>query len=319
MTDEPNVLTIFGAGMAGLIAARMLSDRLPVVVERQPSLPNNHHAVLRFRSSIVGDAVNIPFKKVNVIKHVISEPGSNPIRDAALYSRKVTGLLHARSILDVKPVERYIAPPDFISRLSKTAEIYFGVDFQEWSHNLVRPHGPVISTIPVPVMMDLFKWKDKPEFRTQSGWVIKAAVKPELDCQIYATIYCAIRDWSWYRASLTGSELMIEGTGDDLKDQPSYTILRGVLDRLGMSMNDVSDWEVKEAKYQKIADLSTPERESVKRFVMYLSNEHRIYSLGRFATWRPKLLLDDIVNDVRVIARLIDGESLYNENLNKEA
>ena len=318
MTTDPGRLTIFGAGMAGLIAARMLSDRMPLVAERQGSLPNNHHAVLRFRSSIVGDAVNIPFKKVNVIKHVLSEPQSNPIRDAVIYSRKVTGLLHARSILDTKPVERFIAPLDFISRLAATADIEYGVDFQEWSHNLVRPHAPVISTKPVSVMMDMFKWKDKPDFKTQSGWVIKAAIKPELDCQIYATLYCAVKDWSWYRASLTGSELMIEGTGDDPDDQPSLSILKGVLDRLGMTLSYVDAWEVKEAKYQKIADLGSADRESVKRFIMHLSNEHGIYSLGRFATWRPKLLLDDIVNDVRVIARLIDGESLYNENLNKK-
>ncbi len=41
-----------------------------------------------------------------------------------------------------------------------------------------------------------------------------------------------------------------------------------------------------------------------KRFIMWASDKHQVYSLGRFATWRPGLLLDDVVNDVRVIQRI---------------
>jgi hypothetical protein len=49
-----------------------------------------------------------------------------------------------------------------------------------------------------------------------------------------------------------------------------------------------------------------------------LTEEHNIYSLGRFATWR-QLLLDDLVKDIGVIEKLIDGNHLYNnvlENVN---
>lgn len=314
-----NDLTIFGAGMAGLIAARMLSDRHPLVMEKQDSLPNNHHAVLRFRSSIVGDATNVPFSKVNVTKHVLKDSSDNAIAAAASYSRKVTGLLHARSVIETAPVERYVAPRDFISRLASTAAIQYGVDFLDWSHNMVRPHGPVISTIPVPAMMDMFKWQDKPDFKYRKGWTIKARIIPDLDCRIHATVYSARMMDDWYRASITGDELMVEGAGDKPEDDSAMDILFSeVCPQFGLFQSDIEAYKCYEAKYQKIADLSSPERESVKRFIMYLSNEHRIYSLGRFATWRPKLLLDDLVNDIRVIARLIDGESLYNENLNKK-
>lgn len=311
MTDTR--LHIFGAGLAGLIAARMLADRKPIVMEKQDELPNNHHAVLRFRSSVVGDVTNVPFKKVQVTKYVLREQYSNPIRDSLVYARKATDKLHARSILDTRISERYIAPTDFISRLGSTAEMKTGVDFSEWSHNLVRQHGPVISTMPMPYLMDLFSWADKPNFQSQEGWTLKAYVKPELECELYATIYSARNDDKWYRASLTGSELMIEGTGDG--SWVNENLLAEACWHFGLSGRDFASWTVHRAKYQKITEMNSAERESAKRFIMWLSQEHGIYSLGRFATWRPKLLLDDMVNDVRVIARLIDGQSLYQSNL----
>ena len=310
-------LTIFGAGMAGLIAARMLVDRHPVVMERQEALPNNHHAVLRFRSSIVGDATNVPFRKVQVNKCVLSDESSHPIRDAAVYSRKVTGKLHARSILNTETSERYVAPGDFLQRLASTADIQFGIDFQDWSHNLIRSRGPVISTIPVPLMMGMFAWPKKPEFNSSKGWTIKASVHASLECSLHSTVYSARVNDIWYRASLTGSELMIEGVGEEPELSHASDVLQYVAGHFGLRFEDIANWQVYPAKYQKIADLKSEDRESVKRFVMWLSNEHGIYSLGRFATWRPKLLLDDLVNDVRVIARLIDGESTYNETINK--
>jgi len=311
------VLTVFGAGLAGLIAARMLSERNPVIMEAQSSLPNNHHAVLRFKSGVVGDVTNIPFKKVQVSKWVLRDAGSNPIRDAAVYSRKVTGKLHARSIQDTRPVERYIAPSDLVRRLAHTARIAYDVTFESWSHNLARAHGPVISTVPIPIMMDLFKWDDKPGFNSMPGWTLKAIIKPELDCQLYGTVYSAVERDLWYRASMTGNELMIEGAGIPLSPERYDEVLSAGLKVFGLCRDDLSESHQHVSKYQKIADLNGPERESVKRFMMWLSDEHQIYSLGRFATWRPKLLLDDLVNDVRVIARLMDGESHYNQTLNK--
>lgn len=43
-------MLIIGAGMAGLLAANLLHRFNPTVLEKAPSLPNNHAALLRFRS-----------------------------------------------------------------------------------------------------------------------------------------------------------------------------------------------------------------------------------------------------------------------------
>ena len=57
-------------------------------------------------------------------------------------------------------------------------------------------------------------------------------------------------------------------------------------------------------KYGKIAPIDEGKR---KALIGHLSTEHNIYSLGRFATWR-NLLLDDVVQDIAVIKRLMNSD-----------
>jgi len=64
---------IYGAGMAGLLAANMLRRFKPEVCEAQPSLPNNHAALLRFRTDACSRATGIPFRKVSVQKAISYE------------------------------------------------------------------------------------------------------------------------------------------------------------------------------------------------------------------------------------------------------
>lgn len=315
-------ITIFGSGLSGLISARMLADRKPVIYEKQDSLPNNHKAILRFRSTVVGDATNIPFREVKVIKAV--HGGINSVSDSVRYSKKVTGKLQVRSILDLQPVTRYIAPSNMVSRLASTATIEFGRDFEKWTSELVRPNRPpAISTLPMPYMMDLFNWWDKPDFNYVNGWNLRVKLKPILQARINCTVYFP-GDEPWYRASVTDDELIIEGVDvpkfKELGEISVQSLTIRLMDPLGLSLADLLDWKtapVHQSRYQKIGDLSAEESESAKNFIMFLSKKHNIYSLGRFATWRPKLLLDDIVNDVRVIARLIDGASNYHDIIAK--
>ena len=54
-------MIIFGAGLAGLLSANMMRSHKPTVYEFQSELPNNHGALLRFRSDKVGTATNTFF------------------------------------------------------------------------------------------------------------------------------------------------------------------------------------------------------------------------------------------------------------------
>jgi len=306
-------IEIFGAGLSGLIAAKMLHEYYPAVHERQSSLPNNHNAVLRFRSSVVGDVTNIAFKKVKVIKAIYGS--INPVADAIRYSLKVTGKLQSRSILDTDTVERYVAPEDLVSRLASTASIVYDVEFLDWSHNLIRDkRPPIISTIPMPAMMKMFEWREVPEFSYYDGWSVKLKLGPALESTIHATMYYP-GSTPVYRATVCGGEVILEGVGHGNFDRWDLGFLE-VLASLGLGQHHITDWGViKPNRYQKIAELTPRDRDIAKRFIVWLTQKHGIYSLGRYATWRPKLLLDDLPQDVRIIKALIDGGDGYSMNL----
>jgi hypothetical protein len=160
-------MIIVGAGMAGLLAARMLSHRKPVVWETQKALPNNHSAVLRFRTSQVGDILGIPFKKVNMIKDTLH--WRNPIADSLAYSYKNSGSYRSdRSVTrGLVSEERFIAPPDLISQMAEGVKIEFG---REYDPNDPHVRGSnVISTIPMPALMELLDYDMGPDFNYREG------------------------------------------------------------------------------------------------------------------------------------------------------
>lgn len=293
-------MIIVGAGLSGLIAASMMRDACSGIYEQQDSLPNNHSALLRFKTSVVGDAVGIPFRKVKVMK-AIKDP-SNPVQDAINYSTKVTGRPAIRSITTANGQieDRYISPDDMISRLGAQAEgkVHFGKSMVD----AINDAGgkKIISTIPMPALMDILGWKEKPEFNSRPGWTITVDCK---DTDVCATLYYPQPHKTQYRASVTGSKIIVEGVDNiDTVKQNAGVVLNGCSYDLGLIHRvDNSTRVFKEQKYAKISAIDESLR---KRFIMWASEVHGIYSLGRFATWRPGLLLDDIVNDVRVIQRI---------------
>lgn len=295
-------ITIAGAGLAGLLAANMLRRSDVSVVEAQPELPNNHSAVLRFRSNEVALQTGIPFRRVRVFKAVHAPV--NPVADALAYSEKVLGKLELRSVIETAPVDRWIAPPDLIGRMADGVEVEYGAI---WKKSADAP--PVISTMPMPRLMDALAWTGpRPEFNSRPGTVIRATLK---DADVYATIYYP-HALPCYRASITGNELIIEiarelDASANIQDDAS-AILRQVLPTFGLwggSLTPGIRPVVKTQRYAKLARLSEEDRKTAQAFMYWATTEHNVYSLGRFATWRAGLLLDDAVQDVRKIEQWI--------------
>lgn len=284
--------------MAGLLAAGVLRKQCCHVLEKQPSLPNNHSAVLRFRTSIVGDALNIPFKEVQAIKAVAG--WRNPIADAMAYSLKTNGEAHLRSVLsaDGKPQTRYIAPPDLIRRMAGTLECPL---LFETEANFKDASAPTISTIPMPALMDALGYdRSHITFRWRSGFNIKATLK---GVEAYCSLYVPDPAKLAARISITGDQLVVECYDDMARMKSPKALALEAADMMGVvDCLDVSSVQSRVQSYAKILPIPEDER---RKFIMWASETHRVYSLGRFATWRPGLLLDDVVNDVRVIQRLI--------------
>ncbi len=311
----PDKIIVVGAGMAGLLAGCMLRSDCEYIQESQPSLPNNHSALLRFRSSVVGDTLGIEFKKVNVLKTIA--PWRNPMADALSYAKKATGTYALRSSLTAKSEleERFIAPGNLIEMMAERVQspIKFNksVDFKSLKGK------PVISTIPMPALMKALEYPraDKVDFNYSHGANINAILE---NCKFYGTVYVPNPEIDFTRISITGDRLTIEFSGMDAVDLTfeNNRYMSEALSILGMKIAgkkllvDVKDIEVSNQKYAKILPIDDDER---KRFIVWATDKFNIYSLGRFATWRPSVLLDDVVKDIRLIKNLIRKGHSYDQ------
>ena len=303
-------MRIVGAGMAGLLAGCVLREKLTGIYEKQSELPNNHSAVLRFRTNEVAAAIGIDFKKVKVMKAI--QPWRNPIADALSYSHKTNGTATLRSITGIpvggEVVERYIAPPNLIKLMSSKIHkdsLYIGNEFR---FNSFLGKDPIISTIPMPSMMDIFGWKDKPDFEYRQGI--------NYTCELggvdaYVSLYIPDPAIPWSRASITGNRLIVESyyTAEERPDTgKTIRHLREAMDLLGIDLRGFGNVEFHKQQYAKILPIDENVR---KRFILWATEKHNIYSLGRFATWRPGLLLDDLLQDISIIRRLAEGQSTH--------
>jgi len=284
-------ITVVGAGMAGLLAANLLRHRDPVVLEAQPSLPNNHSAVLRFRTSAVADALGIPFRKVNVIKAAL--PWKNPVADALAYSKKNLGTYLSDRSISAAPssTERWIAPPDLVEQMARRVNIKFGVDFQ-----FPPGHPKVISTLPMPLLMSALGYSPKPEFGYVSGINVRARVH---DCDAFVSLVVPDPELLFSRISITGDELIMEIPGETVLNFDLEKAVWQAAELLGLDPEEVYDVTWHRQSYAKIKPVDEHQRKS---FIFWASSvTGRAFSLGRYATWRPGLLLDDLVKDVRLI------------------
>lgn len=302
-------LIIIGAGMAGLLAANMLRRKPLQVVERQASLPNNHHAVLRFRTTKVSEQVHVPFREVQVFKSIDER---DPIKAAMLYAKKVTGRYEVRSLINLEPSRRFIAPPDLVTQMAEGIDVAYGVDGLAYCAPEKRDEmgmSPIITTLPMPILMDALEYPgERPNFNYQRGFVIKARVR---ECDIFATRYYCSATTQLYRASITGDSLILEFVGDP--EPAGYDgELMQVLADFGMWSPDIYDVsEPKTAAYSKMSKLSDADRRKAQAFMHWATVNWRVFSLGRFAKWEAGLLLDDIVQDVLKIERWIDADNGY--------
>jgi len=295
-------LEIVGAGMAGLLAARMLQHRQPIVYEKQKGLPNNHSAVLRFRTPQIGDVLGIEFKKVKMIKYAL--PWLNPVADALAYSYKNNQVYRSdRSVIDgLVASERWIAPPDLIQQMADPVRALFDTDYEFYREGAERdPNVVTVSTIPMPLLMDALQYplRDKFLFNWMHGVNVRAAVAR---CDAYVSILVTDPGNPISRVSLTGNELIVEIPGVNASQIDADDLAREACTMLGISSAWVENPRAVEQRYAKIAPVDDYMR---KEFIHWATDKHGVFSLGRFATWRPGLLLDDLVNDVRLIDKWI--------------
>lgn len=304
---------IIGAGMAGLLAANMLRRHKVTVFEKQKSLPNNHSAVLRFRTPEVGNVLGIEFKKVQMVKTVV--PYKNLVADALSYSYKCTGKYRTdRSILDGTVIsDRYIAPYDLIDKMAKSIDIQYGENYLN-NRKSFDPFIPIISTIPMPILIGELFYRElkQSDFDYLSGYNLVGKVQ---NTEAYTSILFPDPDKFYSRISITGDQYIAEFPKliANVPVNDSETNIDDIKKTISIELG-IDNWYLIDKptwfpqQYSKILPIDEHKR---KNFIRWATNEYNIYSLGRYATWRPKLLLDDLINDVRKIERWIENPNSY--------
>lgn len=292
---------IIGAGLAGLLAAHAWPQCRVLEVAQRPA--STHQALLRFRTDAVARLTGIDFRKVRVHKAIWSEGRYTPttIRAANMYSAKVLGRLAGeRSIWNLDPSDRYIAPDNFYDQLLAAVG-----DRIEWGAEAdFRPIGaPYISTAPLPTVLASVGHEAQETFRRAPISVIKFDIA---GADVFQTVYFPDTETPMYRASITGSTLIVEGMNTPVALHDWLPRAKVLLQRaFGIRVEDMRYLSAVEQRYGKIVPLEDAAR---KRLLFALTQQHDIYSLGRFATWR-NILLDDVVDDIAVIKRLLRSDA----------
>lgn len=290
-------MKIYGAGIAGLLAG--CHFQRATIFEAGSEGQVQHKAVLRFRTPAVGDAVGVDFRKVRVHKGLWfdGKDAAPSIKLANWYSKKVVGKLADRSIWNLDPADRYIAPEDFLAQLAERC-----AGRVVWNHPVTREEvfssaEPAISTLPMSLM---HKWlvehegllmPTDPEFK-YAPIVVRRWHIPGSD--VFQTVYFPSPETTLYRASITG-DLLIAEYIDDSDDYDLFPAF-------GLSAAECSPIEKVSQRYGKIAKIDDDWR---KNFMFELTHRHQIYSLGRFGTWR-NVLMDDVLHDIGVVKKLMN-------------
>jgi hypothetical protein len=299
--------TIIGAGMAGLLAGHAWP--MATIAESAPEPREVHKALLRFRSDAVSKLTGIEFRRVRVHKGIWSVRSESfvppDIRLANLYAQKVLGYDHIkgdRSIWNIEPVDRFIAPEDFYEQLLNNVgrRIQWGA-----SGGFSNRLGTIISTAPMPVALQAAKITTDQSFR-KSGITVRRWRLRNTD--LFQTIYFPDSWTALYRASIT-KDMLIAEFADGHEDDEEGEWVHDMSEAFGIRFDEVAEPMGKvEQKYGKIEPIDDAAR---KQLLFQLTHDHGIFSLGRFATWR-NILLDDIVDDIAVIKRLLRaGASSY--------
>lgn len=296
-------LIIAGAGLAGLLAACKFPHAAIADPMEQPT--ERHRALLRFRDESVSRLTGIQFKRVRVNKGIWFEGEFHQPNIALcnMYSRKAVSCLSNRSIWNIDPVERYIAPDDFYWQLIDrfAHRIHFGakVDY-------AVPRVPVINTAPLHIPLFELGIQTDCKFDRAAVTVHRAKIAR---CDVYQTIYFPSQQYGLYRASITGDTLIAESVNDILTMEE----LECIIAAFALNPADVSEHITVSQRYGKIMDIPAAER---KRLLFALTHRHNIFSVGRFATWR-NILLDDVADDLDKVKQLINASEYDLKNFAK--
>jgi len=223
------------------------------------------------------------------------------------YALKCTGqLVGERSIWNLDPVERFIAPDDLYEQLLAAVNGRI-----IWGHTASSPDGaPIVSTAPLSETIAQLRNPPVLEFRRAPICVQRFTLAPGTD--VHQTVYFPDPELALYRASITGRTLILEYAVSERGELVSEEREAGYDEAMAAfgirhhsSSTEPEGGDNDGVVRQRFGKITPIADDAARKHVLFrLTQEHNIYSLGRFATWR-NILLDDVVKDIDVIKRLM--------------
>ena len=295
-------VVIIGAGLAGSVASGAFAADKPVNYDmQQPREQNRHQAVMRLRDVNVAKYLGISVEQVTVWKAVAWGDQLYEVADMRmnnLYSLKLYAELAERSLRTLGRVTRWLIEGVPLPREVRWGHKLVSVEdgqltFTDRSGGIGVDYDICISTIPMPVMLQAAGIPFTEQFRSHPIYVWRG--KLGVQCSLHQTIYFPDPGTPVYRATVQGKQVIIECIDDTPID------LAKVLWFFGLEREDlVNDPMMTEQPMGKMNAINDDER---RRYIYELTDRYGIYSLGRYAIWKP-IRADHLVQDVDKIKRL---------------
>jgi hypothetical protein len=295
-------ISIIGAGLSGLLASSHFPDSIIYEKSSKGDI-KPHRALLRFRTSDIGDHLGIPFKKVTVHKGIWSKGGFKEpnIKLCNQYSTKVANTIDDRSIWNMETCTRFIAPENFHEILLEryNDRIHYEFDFEQERSGLNE--DKLISTMPMHKMISCLQHMKADEFKMFKSEKIRIIRYRVKRCDVYQTVYFPDYNNSIYRASLTGNMLIIEMINNDISSSVGAATSEAIA-AFGIKYSD--QVEFLDETIQENGKFAPIDDEFRKHCIYLLTRDYGVFSLGRYAIWK-NVMLDDIWKDIKVIKQLI--------------
>lgn len=291
---------IVGAGWAGMIAAERWSEARIYEI-RSPSECSANF--IRMRADSLANALKLPATKVTAYSCVLSIDGDSfSYRDQATpadminYSRKVIGVLSARSIMSTGRHTRWVVGADALLELRHRHRSRIKYNAVLAPSHWADPSIQIINTAPLECAADALEIPLSHGVAAHTVTLIRAPVLGA-DSSLSVTLYVPSPDTPVSRITLSEGWLVLELTHPVPSTASVIELARA---SLGLHPHELGE-------PQSITQPSklAPQSEEARAVIYAMSINHNVWSLGRHATARPGVLIEHLPHDCDVISRLI--------------
>ena len=307
---------IIGAGLTGLMAFCSLRNQYDVQIfdKRSEESQPEHQAIMRLRNPEVGRILGINLKEIIVEKEVLSSDGrlkkQASITDNNQYSKKLYNQIGYRSIGNLGTEKRWLLPSNYLNDFNDI--IHWDSEFKgfdQWLRSNIRykdnsfftaePTDIIVSTVSMPFLLSNlpdFDLKDREyNFPFQPITVTKFKLK-EIISEVYQTVYVPDPQYNTYRMSMQANEITMESIDE---------ITQGERDKLLKFFGiHPSEAEFQSRHIQKLGKIGLIDDVIRKTIILHLTEKYNIFSLGRYAIWKP-IRSDAVIKDIAQIQKML--------------